>query len=358
MNLRKFALALLLLALLGAAAAYLLRAQLSMALARQVVAGRLGADALSELDDGLHLGLCGAGSPFPDEQRAGPCNLVVAGKRLFVFDAGSGSARNIGRLGFVHGRIEAVFLTHFHSDHIDGLGELLLQRWVSTANTAPVPIHGPPGVEQVVSGLRQAYAQDQQYRVAHHGEATVPASGFGGVAQPFIPGPDGAVLVLKDADLEITAFSVDHAPIHPAVGYRIRYKGRSLVLSGDTRKSPAVQREAQGADLLVHEALSEPLMALLEDGADRAGRPKLKKIFHDVLNYHSTPEQAAEIARDARVRFLLLNHIVPALPFPGMEKAFLGAAPEIYSGPIRVGRDGDFFSLRPGSTDIIVKHRF
>ncbi len=82
-----------------------------------------------ELPDGLHVGICGAGSPFPDDRRAGPCTTVVAGKRLFVFDAGSGSPRNIGKLGFVHRRIEAIFLTHFHSDHVDGLGELMLQRW-------------------------------------------------------------------------------------------------------------------------------------------------------------------------------------------------------------------------------------
>lgn len=81
-------------------------------------------------------------------------------------------------MGFLHGRIEAVFLTHFHSDPIDGLGELMLQRWVSTDNTAPLPVHGPPGVEQVIAGLCQAYAQDQHYRVAHHGEAAVASGGF------------------------------------------------------------------------------------------------------------------------------------------------------------------------------------
>ena len=157
--------------------------------------------------------------------------MVVAGKRLFVFDAGSGAARNIGRLGFVHGRIDAIFLTHFHSDHIDGLGELMLQRWVSTGNQAPVPVHGPDGVDTVVAGWRQAYTADQGYRVAHHGEATVHAAGFSGTAQPFAIGADGRAVVLKDADLEIVAFTVDHAPVRPAVGYRIRYKGRSVVLS-------------------------------------------------------------------------------------------------------------------------------
>jgi ribonuclease Z len=251
-----------------------------------------------------------------------------------------------------------VFLTHFHSDHIDGLGELMLQRWVTTSNTAPVPVYGPAGVDQVVLGLRQAYAQDQHYRVAHHGDATVPASGFGGVARPFALALQVPTVVLKEGDLEITAFQVDHAPIHPAVGYRIRYKGRSVVLSGDTRKSAIVQREARGVDLLVHEALSEDLMAVLERSAASVGRPRLKKIFNDILNYHTTPEQAAEVARDAGVRFLLLNHIVPALPVPGMEAAFLGKAPDIYDGPIRVGMDGDFISLPAGSTGILVDNRF
>ncbi len=343
---------------IAAAAAYTQRGPLSVALAKRIVVGRLAADALTELPDGLHVGLCGAGSPFPDERRAGPCSVVVAGRRLFVFDAGSGSARNIGKMGFVHGRIEAVFLTHFHSDHIDGLGELMLQRWVSTANTAPLPVYGPPGVEQVVAGLRQAYTPDQGYRVAHHGEATVPSSGFGGQARPYPLGPDGRTVVLKDGDLEIVAFAVDHGPVHPAVGYRIRYKGRSVVLSGDTKQSAAVQREAQGADLLVHEALSPSLMAVLEDGAGQAGRPKLRKIFNDILNYHATPEQAAETARDAGVRYLLLNHIVPALPLPGMDAAFQGDAARIFAGPVRVGTDGDFISLPAGSTRIDVGRRF
>ena len=358
MKLTRFALWSLVAATLLGAAAYAFRGPLSVALARRIAGERLAADLLAKLPDGLHVGVCGSGSPFPDDKRAGPCTVVVAGKRLFVFDAGSGAARNIGRLGFVHGRIDAIFLTHFHSDHIDGLGELMLQRWVSTGNQAPVPVHGPDGVDTVVAGWRQAYTPDQGYRVAHHGEATVHAAGFSGTAQPFAIGADGRAVVLKDADLEIVAFTVDHAPVRPAVGYRIRYKGRSVVLSGDTKQSDAVRREAQGADLLVHDALSTPLMAILADGATQAGRANLKKIFGDILDYHASPEQAAQTARDAKVGYLLLNHIVPALPLPGMEQAFLGAAPGVFSGPIRVAADGDFFSLLPGSSEITLTRRF
>lgn len=358
MKVRTFFLSVVVLLVLLALAAYVLRVPLSVALAGRMAASRLGADALAELPDGLHVGLCGAGSPMPDEKRGGPCTLVLAGKRMFVFDAGSASVRNIGKMGFSHGAIEAIFLTHFHSDHIDGLGELMLQRRVSASNAAPLPVYGPTGVEMVVAGFMQAYGPDQHYRVAHHGEATLPSSGFGGKALPFDVGAEGRAVVLKDADLEIWAFAVDHAPVHPAVGYRIAYKGRSLVLSGDTRKSAAVQREAAGVDLLLHEAMSTPLMAILQEAAGKAGRPKVRQLMVDIVDYHSSPEQAAQIARDAKVRYLLLNHIAPPLPMPGMETAFLGDAGKIYAGPIRVGRDGDFVSLPVGSNQVNVSRRF
>ncbi|MGI9134621.1 MAG: MBL fold metallo-hydrolase [Rhodoferax sp.] len=354
---KKIGAALLLALLLGAAYAY--RVPLALALARKVALGKLAADAKARLPDGLHVALCGAGSPFPDERRAGPCTLVIAGPHQMVFDAGAGASRNIGKMGFNQGEVEAIFLTHFHSDHIDGLGELLLQRWVSNANRAPLPVYGPDGVEAVLGGFMQAYQLDRHYRVAHHGDASVAASGFGGIAKPFALQPGHHTVLLQEADLEVAAFLVDHSPVHPAVGYRIRYKDRSLVLSGDTRQSAAVLREAQGVDLLVHEALSVPLVGMLQEAAGAAGRPHLKKIFGDIIDYHATPDQAAETARDAHVGYLLLNHIVPTLPpLPGLEGIFLGDARQIFSGPLRVGVDGDLVSLPAGSKAIEQSQRF
>jgi ribonuclease Z len=346
------------LATLLAAAVFVWRVPLTMAALPLVAAQRLAIDTSRDLPDGLHVALCGTGSPFPDAGRAGPCTLVQAGQRLFVFDAGNGAVRNIGRMGFNHGRIDAVFLTHFHSDHIDGLGELLLQRWVAGANRQPVPVHGPRGVTQLVDGLMQAYRMDQAYRVAHHGDATVPASGFGAAAQTFTTSGSEPVVLLRDAELEISAFAVDHAPVHPAVGYRIRYKGRSVVLSGDTKPSDAVRSAATGADLLLHEALSLPMLAVLREAARAQGRSNLATVFHDITDYHSTPEQAAATARDAQVRYLVLNHIVPPLPYTALEKTFLGDAPSVFGGPLRVGRDGDLFSLPAGSTDIVLRRLF
>ena len=158
-----------------AALAWWQRGPLTVALMeRQVLAQTASADPLAALADGLHVGLCGAGSPFPDDLRSGPCTVVVAGRRMFVFDAGSGAGRNVARMRLNAGQIEALFLTHYHSDHIDGLGELMLQRWVQGTHRAPLPVHGPPGLEAVLQGFVTAYTLDQGYRTAHHGAAVVP----------------------------------------------------------------------------------------------------------------------------------------------------------------------------------------
>jgi ribonuclease Z len=359
MNRRRIALLVIAVAALAAIAAYVNRASISTRLLQKVADRRLAAQPLADLEDGLHVGLCGAGSPLPDNRRGGPCTVVIAGKRMFLFDAGSAASRNLSRMGFNPGDIEALFLTHFHSDHIDGLGEVLLQRWGGAAHRDPLPVYGPTGVDGVVTGFMQAYSPDRSYRIAHHGEQVVPASGFGGTPRSFdVAEPDGRVVLVSEPDLEIVAFSVTHAPVHPAVGYRIRYKDRTAVLSGDTSKCAAVQRESRGVDLLVHEALAAPLVAVLERSAARAGKANVAKVFADIPGYHTTPEQAAEVARDAGVDYLLLNHIVPTLPrLPGSEAAFLGKADRIYRGPIRVGVDGDFVSLPAGSKAIKVSNR-
>ena len=102
---------------------------IATALLTQIVNKNVGRNIIPDLPDGLHLALCGTGSPFPDPTRAGPCSAIIAGDRLFIVDTGEGSARTLGYMGIPAAKIEAIFLTHFHSDHIDGLGPFLLQRW-------------------------------------------------------------------------------------------------------------------------------------------------------------------------------------------------------------------------------------
>src|SRR3546814_846241 len=107
--------------------------------------------------------------PLPSRDRAGACTVVIAGKAMFVVDAGEGGARNISLMGLPNTRIRGLFLTHYHSDHIDGMGPMMLMRWVASGNNRPLPVHGPEGVEAVIAGFNAAYAADNGYRTAHHG---------------------------------------------------------------------------------------------------------------------------------------------------------------------------------------------
>ena len=338
---------------LGAAAAGA-QGPLGLMLMRRFVDQGMANQLVASLPDGLHAGLCGSGSPMPDRTRSGPCMLVVAGQRAFVVDVGEGGPRTLALMGVQPALVDAVLLTHFHSDHIGGLGELMLQRWATGSHSDPTPVYGPQGVESVVEGFNLAYGLDKTYRIAHHGEATVPPSGSGGIAHAFsiAPGSDASVTVLSDGDLTITAIPVNHAPIFPAVGYRFDYKGRSLVISGDTAASPVLAKAAAGADVLFHEGLQVTMVAEMHSAAERNHRAPMAKITEDIPSYHTTPEEAAGIAAQAGVKQLVFYHTIPPLPVSYLNGAFLGDARRVYAGPITVSRDGLLVSLPAGSDQI------
>ncbi len=335
---------LLALALLLAAAGWLVRGQLAMALYQRGAASVLASNSLDGLPDGLHAAFCGTGSPMPDPARGGPCLAIIAGKRMIIVDAGEGSAKTLAMMGLPAGRIERVLLTHFHSDHIDGLGALMLQRWVNASATAALPLHGPVGIGEVAAGFNAAYSRDSTYRTAHHGAAVVPPSGFG-LSQRAFALPEETGIILKDGGLTVTAIRVDHSPVEPAVGYRFDYKGRCITVSGDTVPSAALAKAARGCDLLVHEALQPRLTRILGKAAKDAGNPGIAKVMADIEDYHTTPEQAAEIAQQAGARMLALTHIVPPLRLRALEGPFLGDARSRFDGELRIMADRDIISL-------------
>jgi ribonuclease Z len=339
------------LALVGVVAIYLFQARIGLGLFERGAAQRMAIDNLATLGDGLHVGLCGTGSPMPNLKGAGPCNVVIAGKQVYVVDIGEGGGETLNAMGLSPGEADGLLLTHFHSDHIDGLGPLLLFHWTRGAATSPLPVHGPSGVEQIVDGFNAAYAADNGYRVAHHGPGVVPPGGAGGIARPFEM-TDPKMVVLEQDGLTITAFRVNHEPIEPSVGYRFDYKGRALCISGDTRKSTNLEAVCRGVDLLIHEALDPEMVGKMEAAAAATGQPGAAKILFDIQDYHSTPEEAAESAETAGAGMLVLSHLAPPLPRRFLHAAFLGRARSRFSGPIVVGEDGMLFSLPAGSKKI------
>lgn len=315
---------------------------------------RVGSDHSASLPDGLHVYMCGSGSPMPDATRAGPCLGVLAGNRAYIFDVGSGGVRNLGSMGFPFEKLQTVYLTHLHSDHIDGLGELLMMSWIAGGRSSPTPVIGPQGTPIVVEGFNAAYRIDSGYRIAHHGTGVANPDGYGGLPIELnLPaGPAGSQTVFKDDDLTITAIRVDHAPVDPAFGYRIDYKDRSVAISGDTVFHPGFVASSSDVDLMIHEALNPKMVSAIGTKLAERGQTNNAKIFADILDYHASPLDAARAADEAGAEQLLLTHIVPPLPSRILHTLFLGDAKKAFDGPITIGQDGLLLMLPAGSQEI------
>jgi ribonuclease Z len=291
--------------------------------------------------DGLKVFLCGTSSPLPDPARAQACVAVFAGESLYLVDAGAGSAKTATLARLPLERLEAVMLTHFHSDHIAALAEFNLNSWVA-GRPVPLTVFGPIGVEEVVTGLNQAYHLDRGYRVAHHGADLLPPDL--GIMEPrTIQAGD----ILKRNELTISSFQVNHDPVEPSVGYRFDYRGRSVVISGDTLVSPALIAAANGADLLLQDALSLPIVKALERAA--AGS-RMEKVFHDIQDYHAATSDLEALVEATGIRQLALYHLVPPPRNALLEKIFSRAIPK----DTILTADGMTFELQTNSERVTV----
>ncbi len=305
------------------------------------------------LDDGaLHVYLCGTGSPLPSRDRAGACTAFLAGGHFFLVDVGLGSNTNLGLHSLPRAALDGVLLTHFHSDHIGELGEVALQSW-ALGRAKPLPVYGPPGVAEVVAGFEQAYQLDTGYRVAHHGADLMPPAARALVAKTVpVPRDGETALVFEDGDLRVVAFTVDHAPVSPAFGYRIDYGDRSVLVSGDTGLDPNIVKQARGVDLLLHEVLAAHLVAAGRDAAAARGFERRARILGDIIDYHTTPVEAAQVAGEAGVGLLVFTHVVPPPPNAVAERLLMRGVDEAWSGEVVLGQDGMHFRLPRGSDAI------
>lgn len=297
--------------------------------------------------DGLRVVVCGSASPAGnDPNRAQACIAVLTPEHFFLFDVGARSPLRIAQAGLPLGRLDGVLLTHFHSDHIAGLPDVNLPSWVQGRRSS-LRVYGPEGVREVVGGFNLAYRLDRGYRVAHHGPELLPPAAGPMTAVEFSPGD----VVWQDDLMTIRSFRVDHAPIHPAVGYRVDYRGRSVVISGDTNAVESLFAAAQGADLLLHDALSRTLLDPMIEAAQGAGNSIMRQIFTDVIDYHADSLSIEARAAEAGIRQVAYYHLVPVPGNALAERMFArGLGPDTL-----LVRDLHTFDLPPNSTDIHIR---
>lgn len=246
--------------------------------------------------DSLKVVLLGTGvGPPVNLQQYGASTLVEAGAQRFLFDCGRGATLRLAQAGVPIGSITRVFLTHLHSDHVLQLPDLLLTGWAGGRRAVPLAVWGPAGTRAMMDHLQQAFAFDIHTRrdVDEH----LPAAGITVVSHEVTT--DG--VVFTEDGVTVTAFLVDHGPVQPAFGYRIEYRGRSVVLSGDTRVSENLVRHAQGADVLVHEVIDPEALR------DRPDHPSAA-IVDAIIAHHTTPQQAGEVFRRVAPRLAVYSH--------------------------------------------------
>ena len=258
--------------------------------------------------------------------------LVEAGGKKLLIDCGRGTTQRLLQAGLRLGQVDALFVTHLHSDHIVGIPDLWLTGWLEAAyaqRKGAFRVFGPEGTQNLMQGLAKAYEWDIRARVAD--QNLVPENVRADVTE-FKAG-----VVFDQGGVKVTAFEVDHGDLlKPAFGFRVDHAGRSVTISGDTRFSENLIQHAKGTDLLIHQVAAE--------------RDELLKnpVFQVILAHHTKPEEAGTLFSRVKPRLAVFYHFVllgaPGVP-PVTEVDVLEMARKTYDGPLLIGEDLMAFRL-------------
>lgn len=294
-------------------------------------------------NEGITVVTVGTGSPFPGD-RAQTATAVFVNGHFFMFDVGAGAVQKSEKFGLPLDKLDAIFLTHYHSDHIMDLPNMISRSW-QRGRTNDLKIYGPQGLNQLMTSVDNFLEIDNSYRLAHHGMEVMDTTYADGMANEFIMEQDSHQVIFAQDGIKITAFDVNHEPIEPAVGYKIEYNGKKLVISGDTKKNKLLIEMAQDSDLLIHEAMIMTFQEMLAKANKEAGLVRNAHIITDIQDYHTSPKEAAEVAQAANVKVLVLNHLAPA-PENRMLKSMYFKEMGVFDGEKHLANDGDIFYVK------------
>lgn len=282
----------------------------------------------SEAQDGrTRLILLGTGGgPRTKVANLASAQVIIVNDVLYVVDCGDGVARQLVMAGASLSNLRHVFITHHHSDHNADYGNLLLLSWASGLRTR-VDTWGPPPINEITRLFFEMSAYDIDTRVADEGRVPlIPLVHTHEVTRPGI--------VMRDENVKVTCALVDHPPVTPALAYRFDAADRSIVISGDTKRSDTLVDLARGADVLVHEALYLPAVDRLV-----ARVPNAATLKSHIVRSHTSVEDCGRVAAAAGVKTLVLSHLVPPDDPTITEQMWIEAAQAHFKGEVVVARD-------------------
>lgn len=268
----------------------------------------------------MQITLLGTGTPMPSPDRAGAATLLVSGDDRLLVDAGRGVVMRLAAAGTLPVMLSAVTITHLHSDHVTDLNDVITTHWIMTTAPTSLPVYGPPGTRGVVDGILAALEPDISYRLEHHQDT-------------LMWRPQVEVTEVQPGDtftigsLLVRVGRTDHRPVEPSVAYRVERDETSVVFGGDGLPCTELDELCRGASAYVQTVMRDDLV-----------RQVPNKRFNDILDYHSTVEQAAQTAARAGVQKLVLTHYIPGLQ-RGQEDEWRSIAAAHFSGEIVLGDD-------------------
>jgi len=269
----------------------------------------------------MHLTLLGTGCPAVHAERYGPAQIVRHGNTALLVDCGSGVTQRLVQAGMSGCDIDAVLLTHLHSDHIVDLFQLVISSW-HQGRDRPQRIFGPPGTYRYMDSLISLWHAELEQRIDH--ERRPSALALQVEVTEVRPGEAHELGAMR-----VRAVEVDHKPVRNAYGYVFETGAHKLAISGDTRPCDALAEAAEGADLLLHEVFIHREMKVVEG-------VRTAETIERVASYHTLSTDVGKVAARAGAKWLALTHFVP----PEFDRAALREeVARDFAGPVTIGED-------------------
>ena len=295
--------------------------------------------------DGIRIFTLGTASALPDDYNQ-TGTAIFAGGFFFLFDVGDGVVKEAEKLRLPLPSLDAVFISHYHSDHYIELPYVINRSWV-LGRKDNLTIFGPPGIDSILKGIDIMLQPENQFRIDHHGNENMNLQVSSSVSEEIRTATDNSAVIFDKEGVKVTAFEVCHPPITPSFGFKIEYKNKSVVISGDTKENcNNLLKYAQNADVLIHEVMLKDLVIKSSEINNGNGNKRNADIAKDITDYHTDPFDVGILADKANVGKLILHHFAPVPSNIILRRRYRFAIRKNFKGPLSLAEDGKEYYVK------------